>query len=131
MRALRPNNFLIDRAPEKKRGEIPEERIDVLAVGHAPVLQINRKIYRVLAQAGWQLELAIPRRLPWSTDVNIVQPDHAEDPPIHRLEPVGRHTRFWWFGGLEELLKQKRPRIVYLENGPDTVMAWKIGGWSR
>jgi glycosyltransferase involved in cell wall biosynthesis len=107
------------------------DHIDILAVGHAPVLQINRRIYRALARRGWQVEIAIPRYLPWSSDSNFVQPDHPEDPPIHRLEPRGRHIRFWSFEGLTDLLNRKRPRIVYLENGPDSLMAWVIGGWCK
>jgi glycosyltransferase involved in cell wall biosynthesis len=109
----------------------PIDHIDILAVGHAPVLQINRRIYRSLARLGWQVEIAIPRRLPWSSDPNFVQPDHPEDPPIHRLEPRGRHIRFWSFEGLTDLLNRKRPRIVYLENGPDSLMAWVVGGWCK
>jgi glycosyltransferase involved in cell wall biosynthesis len=105
--------------------------IDILAVGHAPILQINRRIYRALNLIGWNLELAIPDRLPWSRDVNMVEPDHPKDPPIHRLEPRGGHTRFWWFKGLKEVLDRKRPRIVYLENAPESVMAWRIGGWCK
>src|SRR5262249_8845460 len=107
------------------------DHIDILAVGHAPVLQINRRIYRALARLGWHVEIAIPRRLPWSTDLNYVQPDHPEDPPIHRLEPRGHHIRYWSFEGLTDLMNRKRPRIVYLENGPDSLMAWVIGGWCR
>ena len=110
---------------------ISTSRIDVLAVGHAPVLWVNRTVYRILLRYGWQLEIAIPRRLPWSNDLNFVQPDHVADPPIHRFEPRGRHIRFWSFDGLGALLDRKRPRIVYLENGPDSVMAWEIGGWCK
>ena len=105
--------------------------IDVLAVAHAPVLRINRTIYRVLLRLGWQLEIAIPRCLPWSNNLSIVQSNHAADPPIHQLEPRGRNIRFWSFDGLEALLDRKRPRLVYLENGPDTMMAWEIGGWCK
>jgi glycosyltransferase involved in cell wall biosynthesis len=114
-----------------RRGTPILNHIDILAVGHAPVLQINRRIYRALARLGWQVEIAIPRHLPWSNDLNFVQPDHPEDPPIHRLEARGRHIRFWSFEGLTDLLNRKRPRIVYLENGPDSLMAWVIGGWCR
>jgi glycosyltransferase involved in cell wall biosynthesis len=106
-------------------------RIDVLAVAHAPILQINRAIYRALLGLGWQLEIAIPQRLPWSNDLNIVQPDNVGDPLIHRLEPHGSHLRFWSFAGLRALLDWKQPRIVYLENGPDSMMAWTIGGWCK
>lgn len=103
-----------------------EHLIDVLAVGHAPVLQINRRIYSALRQIGWNVELAIPRHLPW---VSKVEDDCFGDPVIHRLEPIGEHLRFWRFKGLKELLEAKRPRIVYLENSPESMMAWTIGGW--
>jgi glycosyltransferase involved in cell wall biosynthesis len=106
------------------------QHIDILAVGHAPILQINRRIYRALSLLGWRLELAIPDHLPWSKDV-IVESDHPDDPPVHRLQPRGGHTRFWWFKGLEALLDRKRPRIVYIENAPESVMAWLIGGWCK
>lgn len=106
-------------------------RIDILAIGHAPVLQINRRLYRVLARLGWQVEIAIPRRLPWTDNEASVQPDHLDDPPIHRLEPIGAHARYWAFDGLLELLDRRRPRIVYLENGPESMMAWITGGWCR
>jgi glycosyltransferase involved in cell wall biosynthesis len=110
---------------------MPMTHIDILAVGHAPVLQINRRIYRALARLGWQVEIAIPQYLPWSSDPNFVQSDHPDDPPIHKLKPHGRRLRFWSFEGLTDLLNRKRPRIVYLENGPDSLMAWEIGGWCK
>src|SRR5262249_49602805 len=80
-------------------------------------------------RSGWRLEIAIPYRLPWLDDGGVVEPDHRDDPPIHRLEPIGRHIRFWWFRGLSQLLDQKHPRIVYLENSPESVMAWVTGSW--
>src|SRR5262249_51839298 len=49
----------------------------------------------------------------------------------HRLEPRGHHLRYWSFEGLTDLMNRKRPRIVYLENGPDSLMAWVTGGWCR
>lgn len=106
-------------------------RIDILAIGHAPVLQINRRLYRALVRLGWNVEIAIPQRLPWVPSEAFVQPDDADDPPIHRLEPNGAHVRYWTFDGLLELLDRRRPRIVYLENGPESVMAWVAGGWCR
>jgi glycosyltransferase involved in cell wall biosynthesis len=106
------------------------QHIDILAVGHAPLLQINRRVYRALSLFGWKVELAIPAHLPWSKDT-IVEPAHPDDPLIHRLQPRGGHIRFWWFKGLGAILDSKRPRIVYLENAPESVMAWRIGSWCR
>lgn len=108
----------------------PEERaaaIDILGVGHAPILRVNRGVYQALRRLGWRVELAIPARLPWSSET--AQPDHADDPPIHRLPAKGGSLRTWTFEGLRRLLNARAPRIVYLENGPDSRMAWEIGRW--
>src|SRR4051812_34080506 len=91
-------------APARTIARQSVHRIDILAIGHAPILQINRRIYRALNLLGWRIELAIPNRLPWSTDLNIVEPDHPQDPAIHRLEARGSHIRFWWFKGLTGVL---------------------------
>ena len=34
--------------------------IDLLVVGHAPILAINRALYRALAWRGWTVEIAFP-----------------------------------------------------------------------
>lgn len=103
--------------------------IDLLAVAHAPAMQINRRVYRALVRRGWRVELAMPDRLPWNPDPAAVQPDDPEDPPIHRLTPRGGYTRTWSFDGLVELLEARRPRLVYLENEPDSSMALVLGKW--
>lgn len=104
---------------------------DIVAIGHAPILQINRRLYRALARKGWKIELVIPSYLPWAPNSDVIQGAHPEDPPIHKLAPIGQNTRYWWFDGLDSLLFKRRPRIVYLENNIDTVMAWKVGKWTR
>jgi glycosyltransferase involved in cell wall biosynthesis len=103
--------------------------IDILAVGHAPILQINRRLYRALARIGWSVELVIPARMPVTISDVRVQPDDPADPPIHRLPLKGDYIRTWEFEGLISLLDARRPRIVYLENEPDSAMAWRIGNW--
>lgn len=115
---------MADFAPQPNAGGI-----DLLAVAHAPVLQINRRLYRALARKGWRVELAIPVGIPWISDPAAIQPDHPEDPPIHRLPVKGSYTRTWSFEGLSQLLTARRPRLVYLENEPDSTMAWVIGRW--
>src|SRR5215468_8628682 len=108
----------------------PATSVDVIAVGHPPILQVNRRLYRALAAIGWNIEIVVPDRLPWSPET-IPELDHPRDPPIHRLPPRGSNTRYWSFDGLDQLLDRRNPRIVYLENNPDTSMAWRIGAWCR
>jgi glycosyltransferase involved in cell wall biosynthesis len=104
-------------------------RIDILAIGHAPILQVNRRMYRAFARKGWKIELAIPDRHPWTLEPARVEVRHPDDPPIHYLPVKGFYTRTWSFVGLTRLLAARRPRFVYLENEPDSVMAWTVGRW--
>lgn len=120
-----PNSSSAGNTPPTRDG------VDILAVGHAPILQINRRLYRAIAKKGWRVELVIPTSLPRSWGVSPIQPDHADDPRIHRLGVNGSNTRYWSFAGLVALLEARRPRIVYLENEPDSLMALQIGRWCR
>lgn len=99
--------------------------IDILVVGHAPILEINRRFYQLLARRGWTVELVIPEKLPWNGPA--VEPPAANDPPIHRLRAVGDQTRYWHFEGLEALVRQRRPKIIILENEPDSRMGCVLG----
>lgn len=103
--------------------------IDILAVGHAPILSVNRALYRALAALGWSIELAIPNIQPWRGPP--VDPAGEGDPPLHMLAPTGRNTRFWRFEGLAELVRARRPRILFLENEPDSRMAFELGGLAK
>ncbi len=104
--------------------------IDLLGVGHPPMIGINRRFYRALAKRGWSIELAVPESLPrpWPD----TEPRQPEDPPVHFLPVVGgTHLRLWRFAGLLPLLDRLKPRAVYLENAPESVMAWQIARWTR
>jgi glycosyltransferase involved in cell wall biosynthesis len=78
---------------------------------------------------GWRIELVIPETIPASFNSPPAEPDHAEDPPIHRLPVKGSNSRLWSFIGLRHLLDARRPRIVYIENEPDSAIAWSAGRW--
>lgn len=102
--------------------------IDVLVVAHATVLRVNRSFYCALSKRAWKIEFAIPDKLPFG---GLVEPRGDDEPPIHWLTPIGRNTRYWRFGGLEALVRRTNPRIVFLENEPDSRMAYELGGIAR
>lgn len=102
--------------------------IDMLGVAHAAALRVNRGFYRELERRGWKVELAIPGTLPWR---GSVEPREIDDPPLHKLSPHGSNTRFWSFEGLPTLVRQLRPKIIFLDNEPDSRMAWELGGIAR
>lgn len=104
------------------------DRPDILGVGHASFTAINRAFYRSLVQAGYTVEMVIPKHL--SSETREAEPQLPEDPPIHWTEVEGDNNRFWRFTELENILNARRPKIVYLENDPACLMAIQIGQWA-
>jgi glycosyltransferase involved in cell wall biosynthesis len=104
--------------------------IDILVVGHAPVLQINRLLYRRLMTRGFSIEIAIPNRLPLANSATV-EPRSEDDPPLHHLEVKGTDLRHWLFDGLETLCQQRQPRLVLIENEPDTAIVRQCARWTR
>jgi len=103
--------------------------IDVLAVSWASFTAVNRAVYRELAQRGWSVELVIPARTRFG---DAPQPATPDDPPLHLLEPLrGGNARIGSFAGLLRLLEARRPRLVLLDNDPNSRMAAEVGAWAR
>jgi glycosyltransferase involved in cell wall biosynthesis len=104
--------------------------IDILVVGHAPVLQINRLLYRRLKTKGFSIEIAIPNRLPLPSFITS-EPRSEDDPPLHHLEIKGTGTRHWLFDGLETLCQQRQPKLVLIDNEPDTAIVRQCARWTK
>lgn len=107
------------------------QRPDILAIGHAPALRVNRAVYRSLTQQGFSVELVVPVRLPQHASNQAIEAAEAGDPPLHWLPLRGENLRYYRFVGLRQLLDRRRPHIIHLENEPDTVLAWWLGRWAR
>jgi glycosyltransferase involved in cell wall biosynthesis len=104
--------------------------IDILVVGHAPILQVNRLLYRRLVNRGFSIELVIPRRPP-VTNSATVEAQAPDDPPLHHLNVEGASLRHWLFNGLEVLCQQRQPRLILIENEPDTAIVRQSGRWTK
>jgi len=104
--------------------------LDVLAIDHAAALAVNRRVYAALLRRGLSVELAIPPQV-LVEGRRPAEPPAADDPPLHRLAFRGGNLRYLRIDGLEALLASRRPRIVHLNNEPDTPLAWRLGGWAR
>jgi len=104
-------------------------RPDLLAVDHAAALAVNRRVYAALLRRGLALELVIPERV-LVEGRPPAEPAAADDPPLHRLSFRGGNLRYLTIDGLGALLRERRPRIVHLDNEPDTPLAWRLGRWA-
>lgn len=103
--------------------------IDILAVGHTLVLGICRRPYRALAKRGWTIEMAASQ-----AQLRVgggIDPREADDPPLHMLPLRGTANRKWTFDGIGDLIRQRRPKIVILENEPESRMGIELGTYAH
>lgn len=104
---------------------------DLLVISHACFREINRSVYRRLAEDGMKVELVAPTELKISSGVMKADPPGMGDPPIHYLKLVGGNPRTYHFEGLMKLLDEIRPRFILLDNDPASMLALKTGEWSK
>lgn len=105
--------------------------IDILVVSNSCFTAINRNIYRLFLNEGWKIEMAIPGEMQFPTGLKKAQPAMPGDPPLHWLTIKGGNPRIYLFNGLTELLEEKKPRIVLIDNDPVSRLAWKTGKWCK
>ena len=106
-------------------------RPDLMVLSHACFTAINRNVYVALVALGWRLELVIPQYLP-GLDSRQADPKRVEDPPIHWVQVKGKtNQRFWSFEGLQTILEIRKPRAIYLEGDPASVLAIHCARWAR
>jgi len=104
---------------------------DLFVISLACFREINRAVYRLLAQGGMKVEIVVPKTLKISTGEKPAEPAGVEDPPLHFLKLIGENPRVYQFEGLIHLLDKKRPRIILLDNDPASVLAVKVGKWCK
>ncbi|MFM9944318.1 MAG: glycosyltransferase [Bacteroidia bacterium] len=102
-----------------------------MVVSHACFMAINRKVYHLFAQDGWNVELVAPVTLNFPSGKKEAEPQSKGDPLIHYLNLIGDNPRTYYFKGLETLLFEKKPGIVLLDNDPVSQMALNVGKWCK
>jgi glycosyltransferase involved in cell wall biosynthesis len=103
---------------------------DLIVVGHSGFTAINRNVYNKLAKCGWHVELVIPQFIP-SFKNRGADPKRPEDPTIHWVKVRGSNQRFWFFEGMIDILKFRRPRAVLLEADPASRLAISLSIWAN
>ncbi len=105
--------------------------LDLLVISHACFTAINRNIYTLFLKDGWDVEIVVPKSLNFPSGTRNANPPMEGDPPITYLPLIGNNPRIYKFEGLMELLNNKKPKIVLLDNDPVSRMALKIGEWCK
>ena len=100
----------------------------VLALSHAAVVGPYRDKFRRLARRrGWQLHLVLPHAWPeGGADVAAPAPGREGSLTVHVLPCLLRgRVGFARLAGLEGLIRDLHPDLVYAEEEPFSVMAWQ------
>jgi glycosyltransferase involved in cell wall biosynthesis len=105
--------------------------LDLLVVSHACFTAINRNIYTLFQADGWQVELVIPKTLQFPSILKSADPAMPGDPPLNFLPLIGSNPRTYQFDGLIDILAQKKPAIILLDNDPVSNLALVLGGWCK
>lgn len=105
--------------------------IDILAISHSAFTAVNREIYVRLKEWGYNIELLVPSTLTYSSGLKNAQEERHQDPKIHFLKMTKSNPRLQSYEGLDELLNEKKPKLVFLDNDPGSLLAVKLGDWCK
>jgi glycosyltransferase involved in cell wall biosynthesis len=94
-------------------------------------MAINRNVYHLSEKSGLSVELVVPETLQFPSGRKSAEAPASGDPPIHYLPLRGENPRAYFFQGLSELLNEKKPRIIILDNDPVSRLALMVGTWSK
>ena len=103
----------------------------IFVISHACFTAINRSVYRLFLQDGWDLELVVPEKLAFPSGTKKADPPEKGDPEIHFLDLIGTNPRSYYFQGLTSLLDKKKPAIIILDNDPVSMLATQLGKWAK
>ena len=107
------------------------KRVSILSISQASFTSVNRVVYRELKLKGWDIQLVVPSQLNFSGGNKNAEPMQKDDPLIHFLQLDGTNPRIQKYKGLKKLLRRLRPRIIYLDNDPASLMAAGLSIWCR
>jgi glycosyltransferase involved in cell wall biosynthesis len=106
--------------------------VNVLVVGHAPIRQTNRDVYRALARHGLDITLLVPER--WRSAFGDVTVE-PEDSGLHIVaRPIGGryHSNMYWFSsGVGALAQATRADAIYVDEDPAGFVAAQAAGAAR
>jgi glycosyltransferase involved in cell wall biosynthesis len=103
----------------------------IFVISHACFTAVNRNVYHLFLQEGWKLELVVPKKLSFPSGIKKADPPGKGDPEIHYLNLKGTNPRSYLFEGLIDLLNDKKPGIIVLDNDPVSLLTTELGSWAK
>lgn len=103
--------------------------IDLLVISVACHSAINRKIYKIFSDEGFSVEILVPASIELSGGKFSADPAKKGDPIIHTGILIGSNSRIQLFSNQFQLLSEKKPKCILLDNDPITLNAVILGIW--
>jgi len=104
---------------------------DIIVVSTACHTAINRNVYKEFSKKGFTVLLIIPKELTFSSRSFKSDEPAVDDPMIEYLDLKGNNPRIARFVGIIKVLTLYRPKIVFLDNDPASIIAVQIGLWAK
>ncbi|MBS1680694.1 MAG: glycosyltransferase family 4 protein [Bacteroidetes bacterium] len=108
------------------------KEIKILVVSHACIRQINRSVYRELANSIPNIKVIIPQKVTTASGLELkYEPAADRDPQLVPLELNGNNPRTYLYDGLVDQLNQWGPDVVLIENDPVSKLTFVLSSWCR
>jgi glycosyltransferase involved in cell wall biosynthesis len=105
--------------------------IDILVISHACFRRANRLVYNYIANNyNLRLEIIAPETLQRGEQILKADFYKTGDVKVHFISLKGQNPRTYDFEGLYDLLGERKPKFIYLDNDPVSVQAVRVGIWA-
>lgn len=105
--------------------------LKVLAISTSCFTAANREFYRRLNNEDIEIDLIIPETWDFGKGEIESEPKLAGDPIIIFLKPTNYHHRLFKLIGINSVIDEIKPNIIYYEGDPGSVMAVILGKKAR
>lgn len=103
----------------------------VLAISHACVRAVNRKVYIELKRRGLNIELLVPTGVMLGGRWIETEPIEPNGPVVHLRPMLGAHGRLFRFPDINEVLGTIDPAIVFVEADTASKLTLDVAKWCR
>ncbi len=105
--------------------------IKLVAISQPSFTSVNREIFRRLNNNGYNVTVIIPETIKYSSGIKKAQKIETNDPDIIFVKTKRTSPRLQKIIGLNKILDNLKPQIVFLDNDPGSLQAIKIGKWCK
>lgn len=104
----------------------------ILVISYSSFRIVNRAIFRELSKYSYNIKIIVPEFITNSKG-NAIPYEKEPLNDFYEIVPqriIGKNARLWTFEHLIRSCDDFKPDIIYLENDPNSYMAFKLSQWA-